>query len=153
MTRVTGRAGPREDLVPRVVARRLCYKARMPSLSRPLVPVLVIALALLTTAARAETTAEVGAEPASPPLRLVALELGAGAAAGAASSAAALALGTWIGSLPTGTVSAVLPPFLLLAALPPLAVTAAEWLVADSSDAYTARWSPALWVALGTQVL
>src|SRR5690606_37660571 len=82
-----------------------------------------------------------------------ALELGVGVATGAVTVAGTLALGTWLGTVPTGIVASALPPFVLLAVLPPLAVTAAEWLVARTSDDFESSWHPALWVGLGAQVL
>ncbi len=116
---------------------------------------LALAVALLAaTPARAETQATVAAEPATrPPVSLMALEFGAGAAAAAVTVSGSLALGTWLGTVPTGIVTSALPPFLLLAVLPPLAVTATTWLVANSSDEFESSWNPAIWAGLGVQVL
>lgn len=119
----------------------------------PAAALALVAVLLVASPASAETPALDAAPPTRPPVSLMALEFGAGAAAAAVTVAGSLALGTWLGTGPTGIVGAALPPFLLLAVLPPLAVTATEWLVANSSDDFSASWNPALWVGLGAQVL
>lgn len=87
------------------------------------------------------------------PMRWMALELATGAGAAVVAVPATLALSAWVGSLSSNLVLAAAPAMVLLLALPPLAVAGAQWLVGNALHAGSARFQPAVWVALGAHVL
>jgi hypothetical protein len=87
------------------------------------------------------------------PMRWMALELATGAGAAVVAVPATLALSAWVGSLSSNLVLAAAPAMVLLLALPPLAVAGAQWLVGNALHAGSARFQPAVWVALGVHVL
>lgn len=87
------------------------------------------------------------------PVRWMALELATGAGAAVVAVPATLALSAWVGSLSSNLVLAAAPAMVLLLALPPLAVAGAQWLVGNALHAGSARFQPAVWVALGAHVL
>ncbi len=76
----------------------------------------------------------------------------AGAVAGAITVPPMLLLGKKLGSLSSNWVTATLPPILLMAAVPPVAVAGAEWLVGRKLAPGT-RFHPAVWGAVGVNVL
>lgn len=91
--------------------------------------------------------------PTENPVRWMALELATGAGAAVVAVPATLALSAWVGSLSSNLVLAAAPAMVLLLALPPLAVAGAQWLVGNALHAGSARFQPAVWVALGAHVL
>ncbi|WNG41229.1 hypothetical protein F0U61_51710 [Archangium violaceum] len=87
------------------------------------------------------------------PMRWMALELATGAGAAVVAVPATLALSAWVGSLSSNLVMAAAPAMVLLLALPPLAVAGAQWLVGNRLHPGSARFQPAVWVALGAHML
>lgn len=85
--------------------------------------------------------------------KLNVLQLGAGFGAGVVSVPASLALSMWVGSLSSNLLLAALPAVAIFVALPALAVTFAEWAVGNRLSEGSARLSPAVWAAVGVQVL
>lgn len=84
--------------------------------------------------------------------KLVAVQFGAGAAAAAISVPLTLWGASAVGTLSNNLFGAALPSLLMLWVLPPLAVTLAEVLVGNAFGA-DAKLFPALWAALGTQLV
>lgn len=80
-------------------------------------------------------------------------QVGAGVGAALLATPASLYLGSALGTLSSNLVLAVLPSLLTFLLLPPLAVVAAEWLVLRHFAPGSERFSPALWVTTGAQVL
>lgn len=73
--------------------------------------------------------------------------VGAGAAVVAVPGS--LLLGSALGSLSNNLFLAALPSLVLFLALPPLAVTWAEWMFGNWDSPGSARFMPAIWIALG----
>ena len=97
----------------------------------------------------------VDAEPSSTAWsgpKLLAVQFGAGAAAAAISVPLTLWGANAVGTLSNNLFGAALPSLLMLWVLPPLAVTLAEVLVGNALGA-DAKFFPALWAALGTQLV
>lgn len=84
--------------------------------------------------------------------KLVAVQFGAGAAAAAISVPLTLWGASAVGTLSNNLFGAALPSLLMLWVIPPLAVTVAEVLVGNAFGA-DAKLFPALWAALGTQLV
>lgn len=77
----------------------------------------------------------------------------AGAGAAMVSVPVSLVLGTAIGSLSSSLAGALVPSLILLAAIPPIAITVAAYLVAQHFFPDAARFSPAIFVAIGLQLI
>jgi hypothetical protein len=118
---------------------------------------LAVLLVMVPVMARAapESTRLVPEPPATTvdPVRWMALELAVGAGAAVVAVPVTLALSAWAGSVSSDLVWAAAPAMVLLLALPPLAVTGAEVWLGNALATGSARFQPALWVALGTHVL
>jgi hypothetical protein len=80
-------------------------------------------------------------------------QVGAGAGAALLASPASLYLGSLMGTLSSNLVLAALPSVLSFVLLPPLAVVFAEWMVLRQLAPSSARFSPAIWVTTGAQLL
>lgn len=124
---------------------------------------LVLALLLmgmpLTSRAEPESVRLLPEQPSSPgmlvdhPMRWTALEMATGAGTAVVAVPATLALSAWVGSLSSDLALAAAPAMVLLLALPPLAVAGTQWLVGNQLHPGSARFQPAVWVALGVHVL
>jgi len=94
------------------------------------------------------------ADPVAPGTeRVVMYEFLAGAAAAAVTVPLTVALGTWMGSLSNHLVGATLPALILLLALPPLIVTGVAYWAGNAIVPGSAKFSPAVFAALGVQAL
>ncbi|PTL79504.1 hypothetical protein [Vitiosangium sp. GDMCC 1.1324] len=139
----------------RADARRAC---RSTSPGAALLLALVLMMVPETSRAAPESARLLPEQPPAAmqtdnPMRWMALELATGAGAAVVAVPATLALSAWVGTLSSDLVLAAVPAVVLLAALPPLAVAGAQWLVGNRLQPGSARFQPAVWVALGVHVL
>ncbi len=87
------------------------------------------------------------------PFKLVMSEYLAGAVTTAVTVPGGLLLGAWLGTLSNNLVWAAVPAVLSFTVLTGVGVTLVEWAVGNWRSPDSARVRPALWVALGAQLV